>query len=256
MHHIALTEPMTPEFVDAYIHEHGLPEPLAGFLAHHVEQPQEDFFAVAPTAGTFVVADGVTLDVKALIEHGQRYPHPSPSGAVAHAFCRAVAEQGGNTNMLDMFHTANSAVENIATGEGCTYAGNPTNRFAATAAYVTIEHGAVHWASICDSYVAHFDTSMKLLHHSSGTCEPYAVVNGEEQMAQHLERGTWHAQSGDTIFLTTDGFIPYLTDTLFLPLFADETLPTQEDIKQYTAKKNREDPLQYGHERTLIAVRL
>lgn len=256
MHHVALTEPMTCEFVDAYMYEHGLPEPLAGFLAHHIEQPQEDFLEAASESGTFVVADGVTLDIPALLEHGKRYPHPSPSGAVARAFCRAIAEQGGNTDMLDMFRIANSAVEDIATGDGVAYAHNPTNRYAATAAFITIARNTVHWASICDSYAAHFDASMKLLHHSSGTCAPYAVVNGEERMTEHLEHGSWQAQSGDTIILATDGFIPHLTDTGFLALFASDTLPMQGDIQQYTAHKNQEDPFQYGHERTLIAVRL
>lgn len=255
MQYIALMEPMTAEFVEAYMHEHGLPEPLAEFLARHIEQPQEDFFRVDPEQGIFVVTDGVTLDIKKLLEHAKGYPHPSPSGAVARAFSESVIEQGANIDLLEVFRTANTAVRTLASAEGAEFAGNPTGRFAATTAFARVDEQEVAWGAICDSYIAHFNQHMELQAHSNDSCNPYAVVNGEERMADQLEQGMWHTLSEETVVLATDGFRPYLDDPGFLKLFHAATLPTEEAVRAYTAHKNTEDPLRFGHERTLIALR-
>jgi len=256
MQHLALIEPMTSGYIEAFMHEHGLPEVFASLLARHIHQPQEDFLQAAPETGTFAVADGVTLDVRALIAHGKSYPHPSPSGAVARAFCRAVIEQQGNTNVDQVFRIANNAVQVLDEHhEEDVYTNNPTGRYAATGAFVIIRDTAAHYASICDSYIFHFDTDLRQKHATTGICDPYAVINGEEHMVDHLEQGVWHVEPGDTLMLCTDGFAPYMTEQEFLGLFRDWSQASSEAVRSYTAGKCAEDPLRFGHERSLIAVR-
>lgn len=211
----------------------------------------------------FVVADGVTLDIPKMINDGFDYPRPSPAGAVARIFCESVAYlakekyQGFDKKDIDgLFSDANRRVRvhNEKMGENV-YCGNPTGFYAATGAFVVIRGQQAYWASICDSYVSHFDKHMRLKSMSSGSCRPYAVINGEERMVNHLEKGTWKLEPGDLIFVYTDGYAYYMEDQAFLEIFADWDKDPEQSIDAYSMEANAKDLYKYGRERSLIVVR-
>jgi len=95
---------------------------------------------------------------------------------------------------------------------------------------------------------------MHIKHKTDGTYTPYAVVNGKERTITRVAQGAWEVEQGDTLFLCTDGFQPYLEDAGFLDLFRRGDTLNTEHICAYSATKNAENPLRVGHEHIRIAV--
>ncbi|GBD34479.1 hypothetical protein HRbin35_00203 [bacterium HR35] len=259
MKYLAITEYATEELIKIFAKETvNLPEDKAKDFFH----PPEDYLLAIDSPPIFVVADGVTLNFKKLIETNQKYPNPSPAGIVAKIFCEAVIKIGAkkydNLNekeIVEIFKAANNEVkkynEKVGKSEIC---GNITGFYAATGAFLIIKENKVYWATICDSFVAHFDKDMKLKFISSGNCSPYAVINGEDRMANYLEKGVLYLEKDDRLFVFTDGFENYMKDENFLKIFKDWDDGLREKIKQYSEKMNLQDPRKYGKERSLIAV--
>ena len=225
---------------------------------HH---PQEDHLIASASPPVFVVADGVTLNFKKIIADKKEYPDPSPAGEVAKIFCETVIESAKRqyedlkeSNIKDIFIEANRAVGifNNQVGKS-NISGNVTGFYAATGSFVIIKNNHAYWAAICDAFFAHFDKNMNAKFVSSGVCTPYAVINGEDKMAEHLENGVRDIETSDRVFVFTDGFEYYFKNPDFLNLFKDWTNNLSDRITRLSGQMSSGDPEKYGHERSLIA---
>lgn len=258
MQHISIIEPATKEAVKAFAEKHNLTEHIAEDYHH----PQEDYLLNSENPPIFVVSDGVTLNFKKFIETNTKYPSPSPAGDVARIFCETVVQSVkekyqlfGENSLVEVFREANSKVGGYNQKVGKSeVSGNPTGLYSATGSFVVIKDSKAYWLSICDAYVAHFDKDMNRKFISSGVCRPYAVINGEERMANHLETGIFNLDAGDRIFVFTDGFEGHVKNPEFLKLFTEWGSDLKERISTFSAEMNSNDPEHYGHERSLIAI--
>lgn len=265
MKYISLFEDASKEAIEKFARERHIAnflEPMYGAFAKH---PQEDSSAISRTLPIFAVADGVTLDVLKLIEHAKAYPRPSPAGNVARIFCESLISSAeelyssfDESCLHTTFHEANVAVDHYNTEIGeSVYAGNITNRYAATAAYAVLKERKVYWATLCDSFFLHCDKDLNVIFRSSGVCEPYAVVNGDNNMSKYLESGVRDVAPGEKIFIYTDGFGDYMKEPEFLHFFMSlDDSEVHKKIKEYSHTMNKQDPEKYGHERTLIAIEI
>lgn len=235
---------------------------LSGYLPENYRHPQEDYLIASDSPPVFAVSDGVTLNFKKLLENKTIYPAPSPSGEVARIFCEAVARSArgeydgfGAERIMEIFKKANGEVARYNRKIGKSgISGNITGFYAATGAFAVIKDDKAYWASICDSFVAHFNREMNLKFMSSGSCVPYAVINGEERMADHLEKGVFDLEKGDRVFVLTDGFEYYVKNPGFLKLFINWNDALKGRIAEFSEEMILKDPEKYGHERSLIAI--
>lgn len=235
---------------------------LTDYLAQDYHHPQEDFLIASDMPPVFVVSDGVTLNFMKLIESNTKYPNPSPASDISRIFCEAVVERVkekyetlGERDVVGVFKYANNEVRKYNEEVGKSdLSGNSTGYYAATGSFIIIEDSRAYWASICDSFVAHFDREMNLKFMSSGLCKPYAVINGEERMADYLESGTLDLEKGDRVFAFTDGFEYYMQDPDFLELFKEWGEDLEKRIAEFSKEMNLKNPEKYGHERSLIVV--
>jgi serine/threonine protein phosphatase PrpC len=104
------------------------------------------------------------------------------------------------------------------------------------------------------AFVAHFDKDMNAKFMSTGLCSPYAVINGEERVTGHLEKGVFDLENGDRIFVFTDGFEHYVKNNDFLEIFKNWENNLEKRIREFSKSMNLKDPENYGHERSLIAI--
>jgi serine/threonine protein phosphatase PrpC len=258
MKYISILEQPTKEAIRVFAEKRNLTEHLPEIYQH----PQEDYLIASNSPPVFVVADGVTLDFKRLIECNKKYPNPSPAGEVAKIFCEAVIKNATEKydeldalQIVGIFKDANSEVKKYNERVGKSdISGNITGFYAATGSFVIIKDNRAYWASICDAFVAHFDKDMNVKFISTGLCSPYAVINGEERMAEHLEKGVFDLDSGDRIFVFTDGFEHYVRNNDFLEIFKNWDNSLEKRIAEFSKLMNLKDPENYGHERSLIAI--
>lgn len=258
MKYFSILEPPSKEAVRAFAEEKN----LIDYLPEVYQHPQEDFLIASDMPPVFVVSDGVTLNFIKLIDKNMKYPNPSPAGDVSRIFCGAVVKRAkekyepfGERDIIDVFKYGNNEVYRYNEKIGkSNISGNPTGYYSATGSFAVIKNHRAYWASICDSFIAHFGKEMNLKFMSSGLCKPYAVINGEDRMSNYLESGVLNLDKDDRIFVFTDGFEYYMKNSEFLELFKkwDENL--ENHIAKFSKKANSEDPEKYGHERSLIAV--
>ena len=258
MKYISIIEQPSKEAIRVFAEKRNLTE----HFPENYQHPQEDYLIASDTPPVFVVSDGVTLNFKKLVEDNKEYPNPSPAGKVARIFCESVIENAGREydslnkeKVKEIFKAANSAVSKYNNEVGKSdISGNITGFYAATGSFVIIKDNKAYWTSICDAFFAHFDKDMNSKFISSGVCTPYAVINGQEEMAEHLEQGVFDLEEGDRIFVFTDGFEHYAKNPDFTDLFKDWSDDLKERIAEFSKKMNLEDPEKYGHERSLITV--
>lgn len=258
MQYFSILEQPTKEAIRAFAEKRNLTEHLSESYQH----PQEDYLIASNSTPVFVVSDGVTLNFKKIVEDKVKYPNPSPAGEVAKIFCEAVVKDASEKygefdaeKIIDVFKEANDAVYKYNQQVGKSeISGNITGFYAATGSFVIIKNNKAYWSSICDSFVAHFDKEMNVKFMSTGLCSPYAVINGEERMVEHLEKGVFDLATGDRIFVFTDGFEHYVKNIDFSNLFKDWSDDLKERIAEFSKEMNLKDPENYGHERSLIAI--
>lgn len=82
----------------------------------------------------------------------------------------------------------------------------------------------------------------------------YGVVTGEEMAERYLKSGALAVETGDLLFLATDGFAPYLDVPEFVGLFLAQTPDLSEKVRAFTRAMSEREPERFGHERTLIAA--
>ena len=254
----SVLEQATKEVIQHFAKERNLTE----YVTENYRHPQEDYLIVSDTPPIFVVSDGVTLNFLKLAESNKKYPDPSPAGEVAKIFCEAVLKSVkvkyttfNAEEIINVFKEANNAVADYNKKIGKTdISGNKTGFYSATGSFVIIRENKEYWASICDSFVAHFDKDMNLKFMSTGACTPYAVINGESEMVDHLGRGVLDLQRGDRIFVFTDGFEHYVKNHDFQRLFLERSDDLKDRIAKFSGKMNSEDSEHYGHERSLIVI--
>ncbi len=258
MKYLSILKPPSKEAVRSLAEKRNLTQ----YLPESYQHPQEDFLIALDEPPIFVVSDGVTLNFLKLIEGSTKYPNPSPAGDVAKIFCEAVIkytkekyETFGEIDVINVFKYANNEVRKYNEKvEKSDISGNSTGYYAATGSFAIIKDNRTYWASICDSFIAHFDREMNLKFMTSGLCQPYAVINGEERMAEHLEKGVFDLEKNDRLFVFTDGFEFYMQDPEFLNLFKTWDDGLQKRISDFSQKANLKDPDKYGHERSIIVV--
>lgn len=258
MQYLTIIEQPSKEAIRVFAEKRNLTE----YLPENYQHPQEDYLLASDNPPVFVVSDGVTLNFKKLIESEKTYPNPSPAGEVAKIFCNAVIESVrgkyhdfSELDIKEVFSDANSAVADYNKGAGQSdFSGNPTGFYSATGSFVVIKNNKTYWASICDAFFAHFDKDMNLKFMSSGLCTPYAVINGEKRMADHLERGAANLQERDRLFVFTDGFEHFVKNPDFVAIFKNWDDNLKSRVAQFSSEMNLMDPEKYGHERSIIAI--
>ncbi len=258
MQYLSILEQPTKEAIRAFAEKRNLTEHLPEGYQH----PQENYLIASNSPPIFVVSDGVTLNFKKLVEDNQKYPNPSPAGEVAKVFCevaiKSATEKYGEfdaSQIVEVFKEANSEVKRYNEKVGKSdISGNITGFYAATGSFIIVKNDKAYWTSICDAFAAHFDKDMNVKCMSSGICSPYAVINGEEKMANHLEKGVFDLESGDRLFVFTDGFEHYTRNADFLEIFKNWDDGLKERITAFSKAMNLKDPENYGHERSLIAI--
>lgn len=258
MQYLSILEQSTKEALKAFAEKRNLTE----HLPENYQHPQEDYLVASNSPPVFVVADGVTLNFKKIVEDKAKYPNPSPAGEVAKIFCEAVLKSAHDKygefdaeKIMEVFKEANAEVDRYNQQVGKSeISGNSTGFYAATGSFVIIKNDKAYWTSICDSFVAHFDQEMNVKFRSSGLCTPYAVINGEERMAEHLEKGVFELTGGDRVFVFTDGFEHYVKNVDFLKIFKNGSGDLKEHVAEFSKEMNLKDPENYGHERSLIAI--
>lgn len=258
MWYISIIEQASKEAIKAFAEKRNLAEHFSENYTH----PQEDYLIASDDFPVFVVADGVTLNFKKLIEDKKEYSNPSPAGEVAKVFCEAVQDSAKNryqdfkeNDIKDLFRDGNNAVAKYNNEIGQSdISGNITGFYSATGSFVIIKDNKAYWASICDAFFAHFDKDMNLKFMSTGLCSPYAVINGEERMVDHIEQGTINLQEGDRLFVFTDGFEHYVKNSQFTDFFKGWSNDLKNRIAEFSTKMNLENPENYGHERSIIAI--
>src|SRR3989344_1854014 len=244
------------------VHEFAEKRGLLDKLPKQYKHPREDYLIASENPPVFVLADGVTLDFRKFVKNGIRYPNPSPALEVARIFCQAVVRSAQETYDLSadnaikqVFTEANAEVAKYNKKLGKSeYAGNPTGYYAATGAFAIIKERRVYWARICDSFVAHFDKNMKLLHMTSGSCQPYAVINGEERMIEQVNFGAYELSESDRVCVFTDGFEGYMKNDSFLNILGIWDKSLEARVTNFEKEMNAKNPEVYGHERSLIVV--
>ncbi len=257
MKYFSIIEPSTKEAIQLFAEKRN--------LLHVIEKythPQEDFLMTSETPPIFVVSDGVTLNFTKLVEKNIEYPNPSPAGDVAKTFCEGIInhakekyETFSEKDILDLFKYGNTEVRKYNETVGKTdIGGNDTGYYSATGSFLIIKNTKAYWASICDSFIAHFDKDMNLKFMSSGLCRPYAVINGEERMADYLQSGIFNLETNDRLFIFTDGFEQYMKNPDFLKLLKEWGQDIKKDILKFSMEANLTDPEKYGHERSIIGV--
>jgi hypothetical protein len=258
MKFLSILEQPSEEAIQAFAEKRNLVEHLPETYRH----PQEDYLIASNSPPIFVVSDGVTLKLKKLGKYNQKYPNPSPAGEVARIFCeatiRSAAKRYGEFDtgrIIEVFKEANAEVKiyNEKVGKS-DISGNITGLYAATGSFIVIKNDKAYWASICDAFVAHSDENMNVKFKSSGACYPYAVINGEERMADHLEKGVFDLEKGDRLFVFTDGFECYVKNADFLEIFKNWDDSLKERIAEFSKSMNLKDPENYGRERSIIAI--
>ncbi|MBI2100226.1 MAG: protein phosphatase 2C domain-containing protein [Candidatus Vogelbacteria bacterium] len=258
MKYLSILERPTKEAIQQFAKKRNLTD----YMAEDYEHPQEDYLIASDTPPVFVVSDGVTLNFRELVESNTKYPNPSPAGEVSRIFCEAVIKSAKEKydrfdmeSIVSVFKEANREVGEYNGRIGKSdISGNKTGFYSATGSFVVICENKAYWASICDSFIAHFDKKMDIKFISTGICTPYAVINGEEQMADYLESGALALQKGDRIFVFTDGFEQYVKNSDFQKLFLEWNENIQGQIATFSEKMNLENPEKYGHERSLIVI--
>lgn len=262
------------------------------------EHPQEDYLAVSKRHPIFAVADGVTLE----LNKDGTYPSFSGSGEVAKIFCETIVKETDKiysnftvSSIKKIFARANTAAGKFNNEHG--RARKKLNYwnidlFAATTAFAVVKDRVVYWASLCDSYVAHFDNLGQLKFKSpdpwpsfrenlpkdwakipevkrkkiirrmyrngvnkKGELIGYGVVTGEKSAERYLNFGQFEVKNGDVVFILTDGFENYINLPEFIQLFNKWPRDLDRRVKSFVAKKSIRNPRDYGHEKTIIAIK-
>lgn len=257
MKYISVFEPTSKKLVDDFAAKRNLTE----YVNEKYTYPQEDYLLASEEPYVFVVADGVTLNFKKLVEENKEYPNPSPAGEVAKIFCEAVQKSARENyenfekeSIDKVFREANVQVAEYNKSGKSDISGNITGFYSATGSFVVIKDHQAYWASICDAFFAHFDKDMNIKFMSTGLCSPYAVINGEERMSDFIESGVAELEIGDRVFIFTDGFEHYVKNPSFHEFFKKWPDNLKEEIYTFSEKMISEDFEKYGHERSLIAI--
>lgn len=164
--------------------------------------------------------------------------------------------------------------------------------FAITTAFVLIKDSKVYWWTLCDSGISVIDKNGKIKFQSpdcwknlkkhlpfgwsaidpeerrkiirrmyrngkneKGELIGYGVVTGEDVAGDYLNTGTFDLDPEDMIFVYTDGFEPYFKLKEFERLFTNWPINIEEKFKDLSDRKIKENPSEFGHERSLIVIK-
>jgi len=259
-------------------------------LYQYKNWPMEDSFFLNQNLPVFCVTDGVTLDPK--IENG--YPNPSGAYLVADEFAKQTVKVGTQLysnfipdDLKKIFKSGNQAVKKINQKHGrlkskINYL--DFDLFACTAAFAVLKNNYLYWSTIADAFVAVFDKDgrqkfcspngwrfMKMPKISTekerhvyirkflrngfkqGKKIGYGVATGEEKALKYLDYGKIKLTSGDLVILGSDGYYEYLSQIKFIKYLKNQD---KKSLVRLEKELINSDPGKYGHERTLIAIKI
>jgi len=198
-------------------------------------------------------------------------------------------------NVLEVFSYANEAIETYNQENGRTKETvnfGTFDFFHVTAAFALIKEDKVFWGTVCDSgvimrsaqeekfksppcsafnklkpsqeYSAMNREERKAHNHKffrnkldgAGNPVGYGVLTGEREVMKYVQHGTLRADAGDLLFVFTDGFESYVELPAFINIFNSWPSDIQKRVEDFTSMKTVEDHKLFGHERTLIAVKM
>ncbi|MDP3735243.1 MAG: hypothetical protein Q8R39_02325 [bacterium] len=330
---ITFRAPLPANAVASFIREHRSVTrffaPLAHALDHFIEEklhhnldrlealahPNEDFLLADPRRPIFVVADGVTLE----FNPDGTYPLPSGAARAARLFCMDALKSArrrykhfSTSDLPAIFRAGNAAVSEYNHSRGrvpgaLDYWGK--DLFTTTAAFAILapprrwtsdvhrsgnSKRLLYWASICDSFVAHYDSHGSLKFRSpecwpstpERRCFPkdwesrpeeerkkelrrlyrnglgpkgeligYGVATGEDAAEPYLNTGTLRVAPGDLVFLYTDGFERYFDLPEFIDLFRRWPHNLKKELHHFSEEKAHENGALYSHDRTLVVLK-
>jgi len=84
----------------------------------------------------------------------------------------------------------------------------------------------------------------------------YGVLTGEENALAYIHSGGLSLKENDLLFLLTDGFFDYFDDKSFIELFIKCPDSLKEELEKLMEKKIDEDPVKFGMERSLVAIKI
>lgn len=268
-------------------------EKVNSHLFQYKNWPQEDSFSFSKKFPVFCVTDGVTLDPK--IENGYPNPSGAflVADIFAKTFVKVVEKKIKNFNLKilkSIFDLGNKEAGKINKRYGRLK--NKINYldfdlFAATAGMAIIVESKLFWGTIADSFVAVFNKNgqqkfcspdgWRYFHLSKYLPETekkiyirkklrngftnnekigYGVITGEAKAVKYLDYGIQNLQQGDIILIGTDGFVDYLQLPEFVNVVVNLDKNTNAKLLKLENKLIKSNPSKYGHERTLIIVKI
>jgi hypothetical protein len=84
----------------------------------------------------------------------------------------------------------------------------------------------------------------------------YGVLTGEREVIKYVRSGMLAPMKGDLLFVFTDGFNDYLKIKQFTNLFFKWPPHIGERVRKITSKMSTQKPKIFGHERSLIVVKI
>jgi len=256
--------------------------------------PQEDYFSISNKYPIFVVADGVALNLDNDSEYPEHSGAGEVAKIFCEAVIREAEKKYENfeeKDIKEIFDAGNMAAleYNISRGmtkETINYW--DVDLFSVTTSFLLIKNNKAYWWNLCDSGVSLFNDKgkrlfvspdawavldkfisekfsnitgkerIKLLHKSYRNAVDksvgYGVVTGEETSKFYLNTGVLSINTGDLVFLYTDGFENYFGLKEFIDLFESWDDDLEIRLNKLISDKAKENLGKYGSEKTLIAV--
>lgn len=256
----------------------------------HSHVPREDFYEISKNV--FCVADGITRDplipedwteVKQA-EALEHYPNPSPAAAAAQLAVESFIISASASSTETALMAANQSIAELNRGQVCDYL---RHDFAACVAVGgKIEDSQLHWASVGDCQVAIFSREGSRLFLSPNGLENfsaavrenpgnwrdparrveirrrfrnnpenpagYGALTGEKTAEHFMMSGQEPLPDGVVVLFFSDGFAPTLERPDFWKVFQQG----RKEFLRWELELAQANPEKYGHERTMIVVRL
>lgn len=217
----------------------------------------EDSYLASKKFPIYAVADGVTMPMI------HELMTPSESKLASDKFCRkSVAFLEKHFRKLSLktikstYSYANRDIAKLNKGR--------RHKLSATAALAVVKDGGIFASRLCDSGFALiregkmvFKTPEFWSLFKAKKSKRYGVLDGATQSLKYIDFYKLKYKNGDILALFTDGFENHFSKKEFISLFQAKNMNQIEaGIKKVDAKLIKNNSEKFGHERTLLMVRL
>ena len=223
----------------------------------HFEWHNEDAWSASEKMPIFAVADGVTMSPT------DELAFPNGSKLAAGAFCREsmeVLEKGfdrlNRETIAAAYARANEEIKKV----NAEYSAN----FSTVASLAAVKDGKIYGSRLTDcglGLVRNGEVIFKTPEFWSFQNERgrrgYGVLNGAMDVSEYIDHYEIPCELGDFLLLWSDGFENHFGIAEFISLFAPFDLDSlRDDILKLDEKLVAQDNEKFGHERTLLVVKL